>query len=141
MGIVSGYWVRLFTVRADRRYQKGETTLTSFILKILFSGLMIFTPSQDGKEMTVLLLAAGHNHHLSDGSALQRHNPMVIARAGACSGDCPKRDASVAHAAYNDQTPSTAQDSLEAAVGGGAAWMLSGSDLSLQKASSGDPDL
>jgi len=115
--------------------------LTSFILKILFSGLMVFTPSQDGKEMTVLLLAAGHNHHLSDGSALQRHNPMFIARAGACSGDCPTRDAGVAQAAFNDQTLSTAQDSLEAAVGGGAAWMLSGSDISLQKAASSDPDL
>jgi len=115
--------------------------LTSFILKILFSGLMVFTPSQDGKEMTVLLLAAGHNHHLSDGSALQRHNPMFIARAGACSGDCPTNDAAVAHAAFNDQPSSTAQESLEAAVGGGAAWMLSGSDLSLQKAASSDPDL
>ncbi|MGA8808943.1 MAG: hypothetical protein WB973_13785 [Thermoanaerobaculia bacterium] len=115
--------------------------MTSFILKILFSGLMVFTPNQDGTEMTVLLLSAGHDHHLSDGSALQRHNPMFIARAGSCSGDCPTRDATVARAAYNDQTTATAQDSLEAAVGGGAAWMLSGSDISFQKASSSDPDL
>src|SRR3954452_24773164 len=136
MGAVSSHRLRLFALRIGRRHEKGETTLTSFILKILFSGLMVFTPSQDGKEMTVLLLSAGHGHHLSDGSTLQRHNPMFIARAGSCSGDSPTRDASVAHAAYNDQTLSTAQDSLVAAVGGGAAWMLSGSDLSLQKASS-----
>jgi hypothetical protein len=115
--------------------------LTSFILKILFSGLMIFTPSQDGNEMTVLLLAADHTHHLSDGSALQKHKPFLIARAGACSGDCPTRDGDIAQFVYADQSLATAQDSLEAATSGGGAWMLSGSDISFQKASSGDPDL
>jgi hypothetical protein len=115
--------------------------LTSFILKILFSGLMVFTPSQDGHEMTVLLLAVGHSHHLSDGSVLQQHKPLLIARAGSCSGDCPTRDSDVAHFVYADQSLSTAQDSLEAAVDGGGAWMLSGSDISLQKASGSDPDL
>ncbi|HEX3069636.1 MAG TPA: hypothetical protein VHX14_13785, partial [Thermoanaerobaculia bacterium] len=115
--------------------------MTSFILKILFSGLMVFTPSQDGHEMTVLLLAAGHSHHLSDGSVLQQHKPLLIARAGSCSGDCPTRDSSVAQFVYADQSLSTAQDSLEAATDGGGAWMLSGSDISLQKASSSDSDL
>lgn len=115
--------------------------MTSFILKILFSGLMVFTPSQDGKEMTVLLLAADHSHHLSDGSALQQHNPLIIARAGSCSGDCPTRDADIAQVIYADQSLATAQDSLEAAAGGGGAWALSGSDVSLQKASGNDPDL
>jgi hypothetical protein len=115
--------------------------LTSFILKILFSGLMVFTPSQDGKEMTVLLLAADHTHHLSDGSVLQRHKPLLIARAGACSGDCPTRDGEVAQFVYIDQSLSTAQDSLEAATSGGGAWLLSGSDISLRKASANDPDL
>jgi len=113
--------------------------VTSFILKIFFSGLMVFTPSQDGHEMTVLLLAAGHSHHLSDGSALQRHKPLLLARAGSCSGDCPTRDSGVAQFVYADQSLSTAQDSLEAAVSG--AWALSGSDISMQKASGSDPDL
>jgi hypothetical protein len=115
--------------------------LTSFILKILFSGLMVFTPSQDGNEMTVLLLAAGHSHHLSDGSVLQQHKPLLIARAGACSGDCPTRDGDLARFVYADQSLTTAQDSLEVAASGGGAWMLSGSDISLQKAASSDPDL
>jgi hypothetical protein len=113
----------------------------SFVLKILFSGLMIFTPSSDGHEMTVVLLAAGQSHHLSDGSALQQHKPLLIARAGSCSGDCPTRDGDVAQALFGDQSLTTAQDSLEAAVGGGGAWVLSSSDISLQKASSSDPDL
>lgn len=115
--------------------------MTNFILKILFSGLMVFTPNQDGSEVTVLLLSAGHTHHLSDGSALQRHNPIIVARAGSCSGDCPTRDGSVAQALYGDQTLSTAQDSLEAAASGGGAWILSGSDISLAKPSTSDPDL
>lgn len=115
--------------------------MTSFVLKILFSGLMIFTPSQDGHEMTVLLLAAGGGHHLSDGSALQQHKPLIIARAGACSGDCPTRDSEIAQCVYADQSLATAQDSLEAAAAGGGAWVLSGSDISFQKASSNDPDL
>jgi hypothetical protein len=113
----------------------------SFVLKILFSGLMIFTPSSDGHEMTVVLLAAGQSHHLSDGSALQQHKPLLIARAGSCSGDCPTRDGDIAQTLFGDQSLTTAQDSLEAAVGGGGAWALSSSDIALQKASSSDPDL
>lgn len=115
--------------------------MTTFILKILFSGLMVFTPSQDGTEMTVLLLAADHSHHLSDGSVLQRHKPLLIARAGSCSGNCPTRDAEIAQFVYADQPQSAALDSLETAVGGGGAWTLSSSDISLAKASSSDPAL
>jgi hypothetical protein len=115
--------------------------LTSFILKILFSGLMVFTPSQDGKEMTVLLLTAGHTHHLSDGTALQEHKPLLIARAGSCTGDCPTRDSEIAQFTFADQPQATALDSLEAAVPGGGAWTLSSSDLTLQKANVNDADL
>ena len=115
--------------------------MTPFILKILFSGLMIFTPSQDGNEVTVLLLSANPSHHTSDGSALQQHKPLIIARGGGCSGDCPTRDGEIAQFVYADQSLATAQDSLEAATAGGGAWVLSGSDISLQKASSSDPAL
>lgn len=115
--------------------------MNSFILKILFSGLMVFSPSQDGNEMTVLLLAADQSHHLSDGSALQNHKPLLIARAGNCSGDCPTRDSEIAQFVYADQSSSTAVDSIENAVDGGGAWVLSSSDISLQKASTSDPSL
>ena len=116
--------------------------MSSFILKILFSGMIVFSPNQDGTEVTVLLLNAGHTHHLSDGSALQDHKPLLIARAGNCTGDCPTRDADIAQFVFADQTSSTAaQDSLESAVAGGGAWTLSGSDLSIAKASNDDPDL
>lgn len=102
---------------------------------------MAFVPSQDGHEVTVLLLNVPHDYQLSDGNGLAHHKPILVARAGDCSGDCPKRDSAVAEFIYGDQSVSTACDSLEAAVGGGGAWDLTGSDLSVQKASASDPPL
>ena len=67
--------------------------MNSFILKLFFTGLMAFVPSQDGKEVTVLLLNVHHDYQSSDGTALAHHKPLLIARAGDCSGECPKRDA------------------------------------------------
>jgi hypothetical protein len=110
------------------------------MLRILFSGLMTFIPSQDGTEVTVLLLNVDHKH-LSDNSVLDHHNPLLIARAGDCTGDCPKRDAAVAGIVYSDKTAGQAADALEEAVGGGGAWLLAGSDLSVKKASVNDPAL
>jgi len=112
----------------------------SFILRILFSGLMTFIPSQDGKELTVVLLNANH-HHVSDGTELADHKPLLFARAGSCSGDCPTRDAAIAQFIYEEQSQSAAQDALEAAVTGGAAWQLAGSDLSIRKTSANAADL
>lgn len=112
-----------------------------FILRILFSGLMVFVPSQDGKQLTVLLLNVDHAHHLSDGTALPSHKALLLARAGNCTGDCTTRDADVASYVFADLAPATALDSLEAAVTGGGAWQLSNSELSVQKTSTEDPDL
>jgi hypothetical protein len=112
-----------------------------FIVRILFTGLIAFVPNQDGTELTVLLLNADHNYHVSDGSSLPHHKPVLIARAGDCTGDCPKRDSDVAQFMFADKSLAVALDSLEAAVGGGAAWLLAGSDLSIRKSSSSAPDL
>jgi hypothetical protein len=112
----------------------------SFILRILFSGLITFIPSQDGKELTVVLLNANH-HHVSDGTELADHKPLLFARAGSCSGDCPTRDAEIAQFIYEEQSQSAAQDALEAAVTGGGAWQLAGSDLSIRKTSANAADL
>jgi len=113
----------------------------TFVLKLFFSGLMAFIPSQDGQEVTVLLLNVPHDYQSSDSTSLAHHKPLLIARAGSCSGDCPTRDADIAQFLYADQSESAALDSLEAAVGGGGAWELSGSDLSIRKTSTNDPDL
>jgi hypothetical protein len=115
--------------------------MNSFILKLFFTGLMAFVPSQDGKEVTVLLLNVHHDYQSSDGSALAHHKPLLIARAGDCSGQCPKRDADIAQFIYADKSESEALDSLEAAVAGGGAWELANSELSIQKGNPNDPDL
>jgi hypothetical protein len=113
----------------------------SFFLRILFTGLITFIPSEDGKEVTILLLNVPHEYHLSDGTALAHHKPLLIARAGNCTGDCPKRDSNIAQFMFADQTTAAALDSLEAAVGGGGAWDLTGSDLSVRKGSTTAADL
>jgi hypothetical protein len=113
----------------------------SFILRILFSGLIGFVPSQDGKEVTVLLLNVPANHHVSNGTPLQQHKPFLLARAGNCSGQCPTRDADIAKFMFGDQSEATALDSLEDAVEGGGAWQLAGSELSLRKSSEEADDL
>ncbi|HET7435791.1 MAG TPA: hypothetical protein VFN10_13865 [Thermoanaerobaculia bacterium] len=113
----------------------------SFVLRILFSGLVMFVPNQNGTEVDVLLLNAGQHSHLSDGSALGSHSSVMVARSGGCSGDCTPRESTVAQAMFNDKTLTQAQDSLDAAVDGGGAWMLSGSQLSVRKTNSSDPAL
>ncbi len=118
--------------------------MSSFILHILFSGLIVFVPSQNGTEMDILLLSAGscgQHYHASDGTALPAHRPIVFARAGSCTGDCPTRDATIAQFLFPDQSSAAGLDSLESAVSGGGAWQLSGSDLSLRKGSTSDDDL
>jgi hypothetical protein len=112
--------------------------MSTFIIRILFSGLMAFVPSEDGHEVTVLLLNADH-YHTSDGAAMQPHRPMVIVR-GNCSGDCTP-DSGLAQSIFGDQSLSAANDSLDNAIGDGGAWLLSGSDLTINKASSGAADL
>ena len=112
-----------------------------FIVRILFSGLMAFVPSQDGKELTVLLLSVDHGYHVSDGTAVPHHKPMLIARSGNCAGQCTKRDEGIASFIYAGVPSDVALDSLEAAVAGGGVWELKGSDLTVRKGSSRDPEL
>jgi hypothetical protein len=113
----------------------------SFILKLFFTGLMAFVPSPDGKEVTVLLPNVNHNFQTSDGTALAHHKALLIARAGDCSGQCPKRDADIAQFVFSDQSETQAADSLEAAVAGGGAWELANSELSIRKGNVDGPDL
>jgi hypothetical protein len=111
------------------------------MLRILFSGLMVFVPSEDKQEVTVLLLNVGHSHQMSDGSILDLHKPLVLARAGTCVGDCSNNDPSIAQYMYSDQSQSVAISSLQGALDNGAAWLLANSDLSIRKGNSSDPEL
>ena len=111
-----------------------------FILRILFTGLIVFVPSEDRQEVTVFLLNA-HTHQLSDSTSLEEHKPLLLARAGGCTGDCTTDDSEIAEFIFADQSPATALDSLETAVTGGGAWQLAGSELSVRKGSPGSPEL
>jgi len=108
--------------------------VSTFVLKILFSGLMAFIPNDNGTEVTVLLLNADH-YHTSDGSAMQPHKPLLYARAGSCSGACVNDDLTIAASTFRDQSSSAALDSLVYALGDGSAWAISGSDITVQKSS------
>jgi len=50
--------------------------MTTFVLRILFTGLMAFIPNENGTEVTVLLLNADH-YHTSDGAAMQAHQCVL----------------------------------------------------------------
>ena len=115
--------------------------MTTFVLKLFFTGLIAFVPNQDGTELTVLLLNVHNDYQTSDGSSLAHHTPLLLARAGSCSGQCPTRDADIAQFIFEDQSEAAALDSLEAAVNGGGAWTLAGSELSIQKGNPNAADL
>jgi hypothetical protein len=107
--------------------------VSTFVLKILFSGLMAFIPNDNGTEVTVLLLNPNH-YHTSDGAAMQPHKPLIYAR-GNCSGDCVNDDTSISQYTFRDQSSAAALDSLVYALGNGSAWEISASDIAVQKSS------
>jgi hypothetical protein len=108
--------------------------VSTFVLRILFTGLMAFIPNENGTEVTVLLLNSNH-YHTSDGAAMQPHKAVLYARPGSCNGDCVNDDTTIAGDTFRDQSPAAALDSLIHALGGGSAWDLSGSDIAVQKSS------
>lgn len=105
--------------------------MSTFVLRILFTGLMAFVPNENGTEVTVFLLNA-HEHRISDSSVMQSHTPILAARAGNCTGSCIDDDSAIAQFIFRDQSLSIALDSLAYALGNGSAWLLSGSDLAVQ---------
>lgn len=103
----------------------------TFILRIFFSGLMTFVPSQDGKQLTILMLDAGHAQHAAGEVTLPDHKAMLLARGGGCEGDCITRDGVVAEFLYPETgSESEAADALAAAISGGSVWELTGAQLS-----------
>lgn len=111
-----------------------------FIVRILFTGMMVFIPNSNGTQLDIVLLNVGHAHAISDGTTLTYHKPLLLARAGGCTGSCPKQDADIATFVFGDKSTSAAVDALETALDGGGAWQLTGSEISLVKGS-GDPEL
>ena len=104
--------------------------MTEFVLRIFFSGLIALIPNADGTELNVLLVNTPHQYSLADGSCMATHTPLLVARAGSCE-NC-QSDEGVAEFLYANKTPVEAQRALTGAVGGGGAWRLAGSDLTLE---------
>lgn len=103
-----------------------------FVLRIFFSGLITFIPSTDGKELTVLLVNTPHEYHMADNTTLAHHTPLLLARAGNCTGTCVTDDhASIAQFLFSNKTQQQAVTALDGALLGGGAWRLSNSELSL----------
>src|SRR5690349_22448071 len=97
---------------------------------------MAFIPNENGTQVTVLLLNADH-YHTSDGAAMQAHKPYLYARAGNCSGACVNDDLTIATSTFRDQSSAVALDSLTYALDNGSAWLIKGSDITVQKSSGG----
>ena len=113
----------------------------SFLLRLLFSGLIAFVPNSNGTQVDVLLLNIDHTYHTSDSAALADHFPVLIARAGNCTGSCPTSDSTIAAKMFVGQSSTVAAASLEDAVADGGAWQLAGSELTIQRGSTSDPAL
>jgi len=102
-----------------------------FILRVFFSGLIAFVPSEDGKELTVLLLDAPQAHHGSSHAGIAEHKPVLLARAAGCDGQCARRNDAVSTFLYPEVTSAAASnESLARAIDRGVVWQLAGSDLS-----------
>ena len=108
--------------------------MSTFVLRILFTGLMAFIPNENGTKVTVLLLNSNH-YHTSDGAAMPPHKPRIYARAGACTGACDVDDAIIAKDTFRDLSSAAALDSLAYALDEGSAWSIDGSDVAVQKSS------
>lgn len=100
-----------------------------FSLKIFFLGLIVFVPSPDGKELTVLLVDGRQGYTTSDGTELGSHAPYLLARAESCSGNCSPSPETADF--FFSKFGSGAQERLDEALLGGGAWRLSESELSL----------
>jgi hypothetical protein len=101
-----------------------------FIVRIFFVGLIAFVPSPDRSELTVLLLDAADGYAVSDGSSIEPHKALLLARAGACTGVCGG-NSETATFLFPDLAEEAAQGALAQAIDAGAAWQLHGSDLAL----------
>lgn len=101
-----------------------------FVLKIYFLGLISFVPAADGGDLTVLLVDGRNGYSLSDGTWMAAHEPLLLVRSNRCEGDCRGGFQPIADFLYQIAPEENARR-LTQAIGGGGAWWLDGSDLTL----------
>lgn len=105
----------------------------SFVVRIFFMGMMAFVPTRDGKELTVLLVDAGKGYVASDGSSIEPHIPLLLARAGGCVGPCDAGNTAIGQLLFPGTGDERVRDGLSKALLDGAAWRLDGADLSFHQ--------
>lgn len=105
-----------------------------FLLRIYFAGLIAFAPLGEGREMMVLLVDARDGYAASDGTWIEEHRPLLLARAGQCRGTCREQDEGITELLYPDalrKGSDEAAKALGAALRGGGGWVLGDSNLSI----------
>lgn len=105
------------------------------ILKIFFVGLIAFVPNPEDNEQTVLLLDAREGYAASDGTWIESHRPLLLARAGDCAGACRTDAQEVADFLYHSRLQPGSAGTLEwldQSIHQGGAWALDDSLLSIQ---------
>lgn len=104
-----------------------------FLLRIYFIGLIAFIPSQDGRELSVLVLDGRQGYSVSDGTRMDRHEPLLLMLAEACTGPCRNNVQEIANFVFQGRarTPDPSEDlrRLLAAIRGGGAWKLDDSEI------------
>jgi hypothetical protein len=108
-----------------------EGQVMSITLHLFFAGLIAFVPSQDGRELFVLVPDAGHGHAISDGSSLEPHRALLVARAAGCQGDCEAGNSEIAGLLFADEPDAKRPGELMDAIRRGTAWQLEGVELSI----------
>lgn len=101
------------------------------LLRIFFSGLIAFVSSNDGKELTVLLIKTPAAHHGAATAGGEEHKPLLLARAGACAPNCARTNLEVARFLFPGISDARSTDSLALAIDQGVVWQLSDSQLEL----------
>lgn len=111
-----------------------------FVLRIYFIGLIAFVPIEDPDQMrmNVLLVDATKGYFVSDGTLMEEHVPLLVAKAARCSGDCgfppgatdAQRIADHLYGHGSSPSPTENLRQLQSALGdGGAAWVIDDSEL------------
>ena len=106
-----------------------------FLVRIYFIGLIAFVPSQDDRALDVFVLDARQGYSVSDGTRMDPHVPLLLMRAKSCKGPCQNSVQEIANFVFQGsaRTPDPAENlrRLRAAIRGGGAWKLDGSQITI----------